>query len=95
MANNILNYLGNPIGKSIKEGNCESIIDEIFKTAKNYSCSITYPKDVKVGKSMGDKAQIKELNEVTVNDFILYCSAHFFATSGNLSAQAIKLILLK
>ena len=31
----------------------------------------------------------------TVNDFILYCSAHFFAASGNLSAQAMKLILLK
>ena len=27
MANNILNHLGNPIGKSIKEDNCESIID--------------------------------------------------------------------
>ena len=71
MANNILNYHGHQIGKSIKEDNCESIIQDIYNTAKTYSCSITYPKDVKVGKSMGDKAQIKELNEVTVNDFIL------------------------
>ena len=37
MANNILNYLGRPIGKSIKEDNCETIIDNIFETAKNHS----------------------------------------------------------
>jgi phosphoglycerate kinase len=71
MANNILNYHGHQIGKSIKEDNCKSIIEDIYNTAKNYSCSITYPQDVKVGKSMEDKAQIKELNEVTINDFIL------------------------
>ena len=40
MANNILDYLGNPIGKSIKENNCKSIIDDIFKTAKINSCSV-------------------------------------------------------
>ena len=71
MANNILNYLGNPIGKSIKEDNCSSIIDNIFKTAKTYSCKIVYPDDVVVGKSMEDKAKIKELNEVKNDDFIL------------------------
>ena len=37
MANNILDYLGNPIGKSIKEDNCKSIIDDIFKIAKTNS----------------------------------------------------------
>ena len=71
MANNILNYHGHQIGKSIKEDNCESIIQDIYNTAKTYSCCITYPKDVKVGKSMEDKAKIKELNEVTIDDFIL------------------------
>jgi len=71
MANNILNYQGNLIGKSIKEDNCESIIDDIFKVAKTHSCSIIYPEDVVVGKSMEDKAQIKELNEVTDDDLIL------------------------
>jgi phosphoglycerate kinase len=40
MANNILNYKGNQIGKSIKEDNCETIIDDIFKTAKNHSCKL-------------------------------------------------------
>tara|TARA_B100001248_G_scaffold55164_1_gene36593 strand:- start:107 stop:1285 length:1179 start_codon:yes stop_codon:yes gene_type:complete len=71
MANNILDYLGNPIGKSFKEGKCKSIIDDIFKTAKNYSCKIIYPEDVAVGKSMKDKSQIKELNEITNDDLIL------------------------
>ena len=71
MANNILDYLGNPIGKSIKEDNCKSIIDDIFKTAKANSCSVIYPDDVVVGKNMNDQAQIKELNEVTNDDLIL------------------------
>ena len=51
MANNILVQKGNKIGKSIKENNCEEIIDDIFETSKNYSCKITYPEDVKVGKN--------------------------------------------
>ena len=71
MANNILNYLGKPIGKSIKEENCDKIIDDIFKTAKNHSCKIMYPEDVAVGKSMEDKAEIKETNKVNNEDFIL------------------------
>ena len=71
MANNILSYLGNPIGKSIKERNCETIIDNIFETAKNHSCKIIYPEDVVVGKNMADKAQHKELNEVNSDDLIL------------------------
>ena len=71
MANNILSYKGNPIGKSVKEDNYKSIIDDIFKTAKNNSCIINYPEDVAVGKSMDDKAIIKNLNEVTNDDIIL------------------------
>ena len=71
MANNILKYKNNPIGKSIKEDNCKSIINDIFKTAKNHSCSIIYPDDVAIGKNIEDKAQIKELNEVKNDDLIL------------------------
>ena len=71
MANNILSYKGNPIGKSIKEINCEKIIDDIFKTSKIHSCSITYPEDVAVGKTMEDNSQIKKLNEVENDDLIL------------------------
>ena len=71
MANNILSYIGNPIGKSIKEEECDSIIDDIFKTAKNHSCKIVYPEDVVVGKNLEDKAKIKNLNNVKNDDFIL------------------------
>ncbi len=71
MANNILSYKGNPIGKSFKEDNYKSIIDDIFKTAKNNSCLINYPEDVAVGKSMEDEAIIKNLNEVSNDDIIL------------------------
>jgi phosphoglycerate kinase len=71
MANNILDYLGNPIGKSLKEDKCKSIIDDIFQTAKNHSCKIVYPQDVAIGKSKDDKAKIKELNEITNDDLIL------------------------
>ena len=71
MANNILNYKGNPIGKSLKEDNCKSVIDDIFESAKKNSCLINYPEDVLVGKSINDKAIIKELSEVSNDDLIL------------------------
>ena len=71
MANNVLSYMGNSTGKSIKEDNCDSIIENIFKTSKKYSCKIIYPEDVVVGKNIKDKGKIKELNEVNNDDFIL------------------------
>ena len=71
MANNVLNFKGKAIGKSIKEDNCEMIIDDIFKTSKKHSCSIIYPEDVVIGKTMEGKSQTKELNEISNNDLIL------------------------
>ena len=71
MANNILSHKGISIGKSIKEDNCETIINEIFETSKNFSCEITYPEDVLVGKNFKDKSQVKELNEISEDDLIL------------------------
>ena len=71
MANNILSHKGISIGKSIKEDNCKTIINEIFETSKNYSCEITYPEDVLVGKNFRDKSQVKELNEISEDDLIL------------------------
>ena len=71
MANNVLNFKGNPIGKSIKEDDCDKIIDDIFKTAKIHNCSIFYPKDVLVGKNLEDKSQIKEFDEISDDDLIL------------------------
>ena len=71
MANNILKFKGHPIGKSLQEINCEAIISDIFKLAKNHSCSIIFPQDVVVGKTMESKGEIKELNEVNNDDLIL------------------------
>ena len=71
MANNILSHKGNEIGKSIKEENCEIIINEIFETSKNHSCKIIYPEDVMVGKNIDDNSKIKELNEIIHDDLIL------------------------
>ena len=71
MANNILISKGISIGRSIKENNCKKIVDDIFKTAKIHSCSIIFPEDVSVGKSILDKSKIKELNEIENDDLIL------------------------
>ena len=71
MANNILNYKGNQIGKSVKEDNCEKMIEEIFETSKQHSCSITYPIDVLVGKNLNSLSKSKELNEIDKDDLIL------------------------
>ena len=71
MANNILNFKGNEIGKSIKEENCQEIINKIFDTSKKHSCIITYPQDVMVGKYVDDESKVKELDEIEDDDLIL------------------------
>ncbi len=71
MANNILSYKGYEIGKSIRENDCFTIIDDIFNIEKNYSCSIIFPEDVMIGKNLDDNAQIRELNQIEKDDLIL------------------------
>ena len=71
MANNILSHKGNNIGNSIKENDCEIIINEIFEIPKNYSCEIVFPEDVLVGKTIKDRSEAKELNNILDNDLIL------------------------
>ena len=71
MANNIIKYNGNQIGKSINEENCDVMIKEIFETLKIHSCKITVPEDVLIGKNLDDKPKIKELNDIKKDDFIL------------------------
>ena len=71
MANNILSYKGNRIGKSMSEENCESIIKEIFEISKNTLCEITYPEDVLIGKSVDDDAKMKDLKDIADDDLIL------------------------
>ena len=71
MANNIISYKGNNIGKSIKEENCKNAIKEIFEISEDNSCKLIFPEDVLVGKNMKDKSKIKELSEITDDDLIL------------------------
>jgi len=71
MANNIINYKGNEIGKSVNEENCKDIIKEIFESSKENLCKITYPEDVLIGKNMNDRAEIKDLKDVKDDDLIL------------------------
>ncbi|MDB2359073.1 phosphoglycerate kinase [Candidatus Pelagibacter bacterium] len=71
MANNIIKYMGNNIGKSLQEDKSDSIIQEIFSLSKTQSCKITYPQDVIVGKNLNGTPQIKELNEVSSDEMIL------------------------
>ena len=71
MANNLIEFHGNQIGKSIKEENCSEIIKEIFDTSKKYSCKIIFPKDVLVGKNFNDKSMIRELKDIENDDLIL------------------------
>ena len=83
MANNILEYKGHSIGVSIREDNCEKIIDDIFEISKRYSCSIIFPEDVVVGKNMEDDSQIKELTEIMNDDLILDIGPKTIATVKN------------
>ena len=71
MANNIIKYMGNNIGKSLQEDSSDSIIQEIFSLSETQNCKIIYPQDVIVGKNLNGTPQIKELNEVSSDEMIL------------------------
>ncbi|MDC0396650.1 phosphoglycerate kinase [Candidatus Pelagibacter sp.] len=71
MANNIIKYMGNNIGKSLQEDSSDSIIQEIFSLSETQSCKIIYPQDVMVGKNLNGTPQIKQLNEVLSDEMIL------------------------
>jgi phosphoglycerate kinase len=71
MANNIIKYIGNNIGKSLQEENSDQIIKEIFSLSETKNCKIIYPQDVIVGKNLNGAPQIKELNEILSDEMIL------------------------
>jgi phosphoglycerate kinase len=71
MANNIIKYDGNNIGKSLQEENSDPIIKEIISLSETENCKIIYPQDVVVGKNSNDSPLIKELNEISKDDMIL------------------------
>ena len=71
MANNIIKYMGNNIGKSLQEENSEEIIKEIFSLSEKVKCKIIYPEDILVGKNLKGESTIKQLNEIAPDDIIL------------------------
>ncbi len=71
MANNIIEYHGKNIGKSIKEKNVNSIVNEIISLSKIQNCNIIYPKDVVVADNLNGLPKIKELDEINPDEMIL------------------------
>tara|TARA_B100000989_G_scaffold278017_1_gene239414 strand:- start:260 stop:1438 length:1179 start_codon:yes stop_codon:yes gene_type:complete len=71
MANNFIEYFGNNIGMSIKEKNCDLILEEIISLSKKEKCEIIYPDDVLVSNDLNGSSKKKELNEVLPKEMIL------------------------
>ncbi len=71
MANNIIRYMGNSIGKSLQEENTDKIIKEIFSLSEKTNCKIIFPKDIVVGKSLDGNPKVKKLNEISLDEMIL------------------------
>ncbi len=71
MANNFIEYFGYNIGKSIKEKNCDLIIEEIISLSRKEKCKIIYPEDVLVSKDLNGPSKKKELNEILTDEMIL------------------------
>ena len=71
MANNFLEYSGHNIGKSLREDNCNPIVEEILSLAKENKCNVLIPTDVSVGKNLEDSKTIKTLSEIEEDDLIL------------------------
>ncbi len=71
MANNFIEYFGNSVGKSIKEKNCDKIVEEIISLSKKEKCKIIYPEDVVVSKDLSGSPLKKELSEILTDETIL------------------------
>ncbi len=71
MANNFIEYFGHNIGKSIKEKNCNSVIQEIISLSKKEKCEISYPEDVLVSKDLNGSYKKRKLNEILNDEMIL------------------------
>jgi phosphoglycerate kinase len=71
MANNFIEYFGNNIGKSIKEENCDQIVEEILSLSKKKECKIIYPEDVLVSKNLNGSPKNKDLDQILPDEMIL------------------------
>ena len=88
MANNIIKYMGNNIGKSLREDNIDSIIKEIFSLSETENCKIIYPKDVMVGNNLNGTPRIKELNEISSDEMILDIGPKTISMISNIIDQS-------
>ena len=71
MANNLIAHKGYNIGKSLKEANVNSIINEIFSYSKEKNCNLIYPEDVVVANDLNGSPLIKELSKIDLDEMIL------------------------
>ena len=71
MANNFIEYFGNNIGKSIKEENCDQIVEDILSLSKKKECKIIYPEDVLVSKNLNGSPKNKDLDQILPDEMIL------------------------
>ncbi len=71
MANNFIEYFGHNIGKSIKEENCDLIIEQIISLSKKEKCEISFPEDVVVSKDLNGSYKKRKLNEILNDEMIL------------------------
>ena len=71
MANNFIEYFGNNIGKSIRENNGHTIVEEIIAIAEEKKCKIIYPEDVLVSKDLNGSSKRRGLNEILSDELIL------------------------
>ena len=71
MANNIIEFMGNNIGKSLKEKYSKEFIEEIISLSKKENCNLIYPEDVVVSKSLIKSPNSKELQLVSSDEMIL------------------------
>tara|TARA_Y100000590_G_scaffold343624_1_gene392669 strand:+ start:7075 stop:8253 length:1179 start_codon:yes stop_codon:yes gene_type:complete len=84
MANNILEYKGFEIGKSIREKNCIDLVEEIFNISQKEKCKIFFPEDVVIGKNLNDSSKIKLLDDVCNDEMILDIGPKTINTIKNL-----------
>ncbi len=71
MANNIIEYMGHNIGKSLKEKNTNETIEEIISLSKKEKCNIIFPEDVVVAKALVGFPVIKKLGQISSEEMIL------------------------
>ena len=71
MANTFIEYFGNNIGKSIKEKNCDQIVEEIISLSKKNKCNMIFPEDVLVSKDLNGISQNRQLNQIKSDEMIL------------------------